>query len=143
MKSTLMKRTLSKCLNQIVIHFYPRLSLLLACISQRARVLALRAHATLKRLLCRLPFRKRSMPFLAVDSIISNQACQNGRCYFLSSLRRMPLETARHPSRLRTDYGSCVIRAGSQHVHIDNLTGFIRRYALQRNKCLFSRKRTR
>ena len=28
------------------------------------------------------------MPFLTVDAIFGNQACQNGRCYFLSSLGR-------------------------------------------------------
>ena len=38
---------------------------------------------------------------------------------------------------------SCVISALSQRAHIDNLTGFIRGYALQRNKCSFFRKRTR
>ena len=37
------------------------------------------------------------MPFLKVNAIIGNQACQNGRR--VSSLGRMPLETARNQSK--------------------------------------------
>ena len=38
-------------------------------------------------------FRKQAMPFLTVNSIIGNQAFQNGRCYICSSLGLDKVET--------------------------------------------------
>ena len=45
------------------------------------------------------PFRKQAMRFLTVDAIIGKQACQDSRCYFLSSVGQMPLETARQAGK--------------------------------------------